>query len=76
LEATYRLLEALDQPEGKQFALRTEEIKKVQFARNDSWLAHGLKPCRDETYVSLSALVRDILAIEEGPSFPKLDDSV
>jgi CRISPR-associated protein (TIGR02710 family) len=76
LEATYRLLEALDQPEGKQFACRSEQIKKVQSARNDSWLAHGLAPCRDETYGSLSLLVREILAIEEGPSFPKLDEPV
>jgi CRISPR-associated protein (TIGR02710 family) len=76
LEATYRLLEALDQPEGKQFASRAEQIKKVQFARNDSWLAHGLKPSRDDTYDSLSLLVREILAIEKGPGFPKLEESV
>jgi CRISPR-associated protein (TIGR02710 family) len=76
LDATYRLLEALDQREGKKFASRAEQFKKVQSARNDSWLAHGLGACRDETYGSLSLLVREILEIEEGPSFPKLDDSV
>ena len=74
LEATYRLLEALDQPEGRLFAAQAEKIKKVQFARNDSWLAHGLKPCRDETYSSLNSLVRQILTIEPGPDFPKLDE--
>jgi len=48
----------------------------VQFARNSSWLAHGLAPCRDETYDTLSLLVRAILAIEPGPTFPKLDEAV
>jgi len=76
LHATYRLLDALGQPEGNQFASRAEEFKKIQSARNGSWLAHGLSPCRDETYGALSLLVREILAIEEGPSFPKLDESV
>jgi CRISPR-associated protein (TIGR02710 family) len=75
LHATFRLLEALDQPEGKQFASRAEQFKKVQSARNGSWLAHGLAPCRDETYASLSLLVREILAVELGPSFPKLDET-
>jgi len=76
LDATYRLLEALDQPEGKQFASRAEQFRKIQSARNGSWLAHGLGPCHAETYESLSLLVREILTIEEGPRFPKLDESV
>lgn len=76
LDATYRLLEALDQPEGKQFASRAEQFRKIQSARNGSWLAHGLGPCHAETYESLSLLVREILEIAEGPSFPKLDESV
>ena len=75
LDATYRLLDALNQPEGKQFFFRAEEFKKVQSARNGSWLAHGLAPCRDETYGKLSSMVREILAIEEGPTYPKLDES-
>ncbi|MDP2605300.1 MAG: TIGR02710 family CRISPR-associated CARF protein, partial [Deltaproteobacteria bacterium] len=54
LDATYRLLEALDQPEGKQFASRAEQFRKIQSARNGSWLAHGLGPCHAETYESLS----------------------
>ncbi|MDP2601686.1 MAG: hypothetical protein Q8S00_03725, partial [Deltaproteobacteria bacterium] len=68
--------EALDQPEGKQFASRAEQFRKIQSARNGSWLAHGLGPCHAETYESLSLLVREILEIAEGPSFPKLDESV
>jgi CRISPR-associated protein (TIGR02710 family) len=76
LDATYRLLEALDQPEGKQFASRAEQFKKVQSARNGSWLAHGLAPCREETYGSLRLLTREILGIEEGPVFPKLDEAL
>lgn len=76
LEATYRLLEALAQPEGEQFMSRAGEIKKIQSARNDSWLAHGLGPCRAQTHDTLSSLVREILNIEKGPSFPKLDESI
>ncbi len=75
LEATYRLLEALDDPAGKRYASRAGEFKKVQFARNHSWLAHGLTPCQDETYDTLSSLVREILEIEPGPSFPKIEES-
>lgn len=76
LQATYRLLDALGQPEGKQFAARAEQFRKVQSARNSSWLAHGLTPCRNEAYVSLRDLTREILNIEEGVQFPKLEDSL
>lgn len=76
LQATYRLLAAMDQPEGKQFAVRAEDFKKVQSARNTSWLAHGLAPCREDAYLSLRDLTREILGVGEGPRFPKLDDSL
>jgi CRISPR-associated protein (TIGR02710 family) len=76
LQATYLLLEALGQPEGKQFATRVEQFQKVQSARNGSWLAHGLTPCRSETYASLRVLTQEILGIEEGPRLPKLDESL
>lgn len=72
LEASYRLLHALGEPEGVRFLERYDEIKKIQAARNFSMLAHGLTPTTKEAYESLHALIGTFLPVADDLRFVRL----
>jgi len=72
LQATYRLLESLGEPEGLRFAERADAFRKIQSARNQSWLAHGMTPTARSSYESLRSLVTDLLGVRETVVFPRL----
>lgn len=74
LEGAYRLLAALGEPEGTGFETRQEEFRKVQHARNHSWLAHGMTPGSERAYRDLRALVCKILGAGETVALATLDE--
>ncbi|WP_447974748.1 TIGR02710 family CRISPR-associated CARF protein [Nitrospira sp. Kam-Ns4a] len=74
LQAAYRLLEALGEPEGRRYAVRAGEFRKIQAARNHSWLAHGMVPCDQAGFESLARLVADSLEVQDRVQFPTLDE--
>ncbi|RMH08539.1 MAG: TIGR02710 family CRISPR-associated protein [Nitrospirae bacterium] len=69
LEASYRVLAALGEPEGVHFLERQKDMKKIQSARNFSMLAHGLNPTTREAYDSLHALIATFLPVRSDLCF-------
>lgn len=63
MEASYRLLAELGEPEGLSFLERQEDMRKIQSARNFSMLAHGLNPTTREAYDSLHTIITAFLPI-------------
>lgn len=74
LEASYRLLAALGEPEGQGFEQQREQFKKVQSARNASWLAHGMSSTNDKGYRHLREVVLAILGEQPTVTFATLDE--
>lgn len=74
LDASYRLLAALDDPLGQKYIERKAELDQVLYARNQSRLAHGVEPVKPETYQKLSAIVMDFANASEAelPRFPEI----
>lgn len=72
LYAAYRLLQALDAPEGAAYFAREEAFKGLLSARNYSLLAHGLQPVSAGTYDSFKALLSKAFSLDELPTFPML----
>jgi CRISPR-associated protein (TIGR02710 family) len=75
MEAAYRLLGALGEPEGRRFEAHKEAFRKVQSARNHSWLAHGMTPGTEGAFRSLRELVCSLLEVRESVAFVELDES-
>jgi CRISPR-associated protein (TIGR02710 family) len=74
LEASYRLLAALNEPEGRQFEQQRDRFKKVQSARNSSWLSHGMKSGSEAAYRDLRAVVVEILGDQPAIPFVTVED--
>jgi CRISPR-associated protein (TIGR02710 family) len=72
LEATFRLLHALEHPLGQQFVAQQENFRRLLLARNGSILAHGLQPVSPEVYAELRELSLHICALPEPVVFPQL----
>lgn len=75
LEAGYRLLAALGEPEGRQFEQQRDRFKKVQSARNTSWLAHGTTPGTEAGYRDLREVVLAILGEQPAIRFAMLNET-
>jgi CRISPR-associated protein (TIGR02710 family) len=75
LEASYRLLAALGEPEGRQFEQQGERFKKVQSARNASWLAHGTTSGTEAGYRDLREVVLAILGGQPPIPFAMLNET-
>jgi CRISPR-associated protein (TIGR02710 family) len=75
LDASYRLLAALDDDLGKRYVDRFHELRQVLDVRNHSRLAHGRNPVRPQVYERLRDLLFDFADIEESdlPTFPILE---
>ncbi|MCP9447900.1 MAG: TIGR02710 family CRISPR-associated CARF protein [Nitrospira sp.] len=74
LEAGYRLLAALGEPEGQSFEQQREQFKQVQAARNSSWLAHGMNSANETNYRHLREVVLAILGEQPTVTFATLDE--
>jgi CRISPR-associated protein (TIGR02710 family) len=75
LEASYRLLAALGEPEGQQFEQQQNRFKQVQSARNMSWLAHGTTSGTEAGYQDLREVVLAILGEQPAIAFATLDET-
>jgi CRISPR-associated protein (TIGR02710 family) len=75
LEASYRLLAALNEGEGRQFEQQRVRFKKVQSARNSSWLGHGMNSGSEAAYHNLRGVVVEILGDQPPIPFVNLEDS-
>ncbi len=75
LEASYRLLAALGEPEGRQFEQQQDRFKKVQSARNTSWLAHGMTSGTEAGYRALREVVLAILGDQPAIPFAMLNET-
>ncbi len=72
LTATFEFLEAAGHEAGNRFFQRIDEIKKIQFNRNDSILAHGIRPIRETAIQSVWQVVIDFVGFDEVLDFPAL----
>jgi len=72
LTATFEFLEASSHEAGHRYFQRIDEIKKVQFNRNDSILAHGIRPIHEPAIQSVWQVVTDFVGFDEILDFPLL----
>lgn len=74
LDASYRLLAELGDELGKKYLAREKELSKVLLARNQSRLAHGTDPVKEQTYRDMRAIILDFANIDEDvlPRFPQM----
>ena len=72
LYATFHALAEVEDPKGLTFVSAEKEIQSVLTVRNNSILAHGVKPVKKESAEALEALIRDTFAIQESVTFPRL----
>lgn len=75
LEASYRLLAALGEPEGQRFEQQQDHFKKVQSARNSLWVVHGINTGTEGAYRTVRELVLEILGDQPSVSFVALEES-
>ncbi len=72
LSATFKYLEAKGHEVGERFFKREKEIRNIQSNRNDSILAHGLKPVTERGINSILKTVSDFIQEIEYIDFPEL----
>lgn len=74
LQASYRLLAALEDDLGLLYIAREKEVDDLLYTRNQSRLAHGNVPVKESTYSKMREIVFDFARINEDelPGFPKL----
>lgn len=75
LQASYHLLDALDDELGKKYTAYEDELSKVLLARNQSRLAHGTEPVKPETYEKLREIILVFADVQDDelPRFPRLE---
>lgn len=72
LQATFRFLEHRGHEAGERFHTCQKVIKNIQSNRNQSILAHGLKPVGDKAVESIFETVAAFLQFSETYDFPQL----
>lgn len=71
-EAAFSLLNALGDELGLLFKEKQADFRKIQSARNSSFLAHGFESAKDKAYLSLRDFVLSLklFSREDAPVFP------
>lgn len=72
MSATFDFLRVLRNEVGIRFFERTKEIKNIQSNRNDSILAHGIRPINSNSAESIWKTISDFLKFENTFDFPPL----
>ncbi len=72
LRATFEFLKCKGNEAGIRFFERIKEIKNIQSSRNDSILAHGIRPVGEKAAKSIWQTVSDFLKFEKVFDFPLL----
>lgn len=73
LQASYRLLGALNDDLGKRYVAREADLNRALHTRNQSRLAHGTNPIRPDIYQQMREIVMDFAEANEIdlPKFPE-----
>jgi CRISPR-associated protein (TIGR02710 family) len=74
LNASYQLLTALKDELGEAYTSNELKLKSVLNCRNNSRLAHGTNPVREDTFIELRSILISFAKIDENelPVFPTL----
>jgi CRISPR-associated protein (TIGR02710 family) len=72
LRATFEFLKCLGNEAGIRFFERLKEIKNIQISRNESILAHGIRPVGERAAGSILETVSGFLKFENQFDFPLL----
>lgn len=72
LQATFTFLEFKNHAAGHRFKKNMKEIKNIQSNRNDSILAHGLKPIGDDAVQSIFKTIAEFVQFNNMYDFPTL----
>ena len=74
LTATYTVLSAVGDELGKRFDEHRETVQKFLHIRNNSILAHGIKPVKKEHYEEYQPFAMSLIGVKDDdlPQFPKL----
>lgn len=73
LFATFRVLKQVGHHAGTRFWEHEAVLRKLLSSRNDSILAHGVKPVTKETYEKFAEIIQELFAVEDPVEFPVLD---
>ncbi|MGO9569889.1 MAG: TIGR02710 family CRISPR-associated CARF protein [Desulfomonilaceae bacterium] len=76
LYATFRVLQALDDPAGHEFFAQQGAFTKVLSARNQSVLAHGIQAVSRETFEEFRDLLRSSFEVYEAVTFPLIQSPI
>ena len=72
LQTTFECLKEMGNNEGMRFFSRLKKIKDVQSNRNQSILAHGIKPIPEHAARSIFQTVSEFVCFTESVDYPKL----
>ncbi|NVM21951.1 MAG: TIGR02710 family CRISPR-associated protein [Desulfobacterales bacterium] len=72
LTATFRYLKSVGHDVGKRYFERAEEIKKITSNRNESILAHGIKPISEHAIDTIFKTVSEFVQVTDFFDFPAL----
>ncbi len=74
LHKSYSLLSQLGDPLGQKYVENSETLHNLLNVRNDSLLAHGFKPVKQETFETMLAVTLDFIGAGRAdlPRFPEL----
>jgi len=75
LQATFEFLHTADIDVGHRFFQIIDEIKKIQSNRNESILAHGIKPVTENAVETIFQTVSNFTEFKNAYNFPKLPQS-
>ncbi len=72
--AAFSLLKSLGDELGNKFESNKNQFLKIQSARNQSYLAHGIKPQKDTAYNDFRNFILqlEIFQVKDVPEFPKI----
>jgi CRISPR-associated protein (TIGR02710 family) len=75
LQKSFALLDALEDPLGRQYSRHEKELRRTLDARNQSLLAHGYNPVTASTCKKLFPMALEFLDLNEKdlPEYPPLD---
>jgi len=73
LNATFRVLNKLDNEVGENYLRRKEDFSNIMVTRNHSFLTHNFEALKEKQYESHREPIKDIFEIRRRVEFPKLE---
>jgi CRISPR-associated protein (TIGR02710 family) len=72
LSATFGYLKVMGHEAGNRFFDRLKQIKNIQSNRNDSILAHGIRPVSEKAVTSIFKTVSEFVEFKDSFNFPNI----